>query len=443
MNKQRAKNKAHAAMSYELRAKSKNSTLYTLRFALYAFCFIFAASVLLCSDAGAQTKQVRVPEVCYKCHAKLKEGLSQKFVHSPFKQGMCGSCHDMHASSNKGMVKDNINSLCLGCHEKTKALVSKENVHSAVKRGVCTDCHKPHSGEFKGLLVKSEKNLCWNCHDKLKEQLKRTVTHVPFKNGECSSCHDPHGSSNKNHLVAAPNSICKNCHAPRCSAGGVQITFATKDLDCTGCHTGHTSNTKGLLGPYGHTAFLNKTCEQCHNPFIAGQAINAKMSGEKLCFSCHQNDPAKFRANDVHKGSGKATCSLCHNYHASGRKNMTVDEYGVCIKCHESTEKRINLMTKAIKNIKCTPVKDRKCFECHIPLHSSQPYYFKADKIQTCARCHETQHKITHPLGAGIIDPRNGQPVTCISCHSLHTAKAEFMLTHDRKRQLCIQCHKR
>jgi predicted CXXCH cytochrome family protein len=59
-----------------------------------------------------------------------------------------------------------------------------------------------------------------------------------------------------------------------------------------------------------------------------------------------------------------------------------------------------------------------------------------------CARCHESQHKITHPLGDDVIDVRNGEPVTCISCHSMHSAKADYMLTHEKDRAICIQCHK-
>ena len=99
-------------------------------------------------------------------------------------------------------------------------------------------------------------------------------------------------------------------------------------------------------------------------------------------------------------------------------------------------------MEKTLKSIKCTPVKERQCFNCHIPMHSDRPLYFRADGIDMCARCHETEHKITHPLGKDVIDPRDGGPLTCLSCHSMHDAKDEFLLTYDRNRALCIQCHK-
>ena len=99
-------------------------------------------------------------------------------------------------------------------------------------------------------------------------------------------------------------------------------------------------------------------------------------------------------------------------------------------------------MEKTLKSIKCAPVKDRACFDCHIPMHSDRPLNYRADGIDMCARCHETQHKITHPLGKDVIDPRDGGQLTCLSCHSMHAARDEFLLTHDRNRALCIQCHK-
>ncbi|MEW6676003.1 MAG: cytochrome c3 family protein [Nitrospirota bacterium] len=386
----------------------------------------------------------KMPDVCYQCHIKLKESLSNKYVHSPFKQGKCNVCHNPHTSNLKDLIKDEINSLCLSCHEDIKKALKKENVHGALRKGLCTDCHYSHSGENKHLLVKAEKKLCWDCHEPLKEQLKRPYAHLPFKEGECSSCHNPHASSEENQLLTAPNKICKNCHAPRCKAEGVSISFATEKLDCTTCHGGHSSDTKGLLGPYGHTAFLDKRCGECHNPILAGREITTRLLGKDLCFSCHKKDPAKFRETDIHGGSdAKGGCGLCHNYHASKKKNLTIKESRLCFTCHENTERRTVSMEKALKSIRCVPVKGRRCFECHIPLHSSQPYYFRLDKILTCARCHKAMHEVTHPLGNGVIDPRNGQPITCITCHSMHSAKAEFMLVLDRKRQLCIQCHKK
>jgi predicted CXXCH cytochrome family protein len=417
---------------------SKLSKLFIL-----ALCSMLITVFAFIGKAYAQVSlKTEIPDLCYQCHKKLKEKLSSSYVHFPFKQGKCLTCHNVHASSLNVLMKEDMNALCLSCHEGIKNLLKKGNVHGAIKKGVCTDCHDGHGGENKHLLLKDEKKLCWDCHEALKEQFKKPYAHLPFREGECSACHDAHASSDEDLLSAAPAKICKNCHAPRCSVGNVSITSSTKDMDCSTCHSGHSSNTKGLLGPYGHTFFLNETCDQCHNPIVADRKITTKLSGKDLCFSCHPKDSTKYREADVHGGEKKG-CALCHNYHASKRKNLTVKEAGLCFTCHQDTEKRQTFMVKALKSIRCVPVKDGKCFECHVPPHSNNPLYFRGDNITTCSVCHTAQHTISHPIGNEVIDPRNGQPITCITCHSMHTAKAEFMLYFDRKRALCIQCHKK
>ncbi len=409
--------------------------------------FFAACSVLMILSWGdfgyAQTGiKGKVPDLCYGCHKTLKEKLSQIDVHFPFKQGKCEACHNIHASDLKDLIKNDMNSLCLGCHEGIKNLMNKGNVHGALKKGICTDCHHAHAGANKYLLVKEEKKLCWDCHEALKEQTNKSVVHSPFSEGECASCHNAHASLEEELLSASPNKICTKCHQPRCSAVNVSISSITKELDCSTCHTGHSSDSKGLLGPYGHTAFLNERCEQCHNTIVAGRKIATKLSGNELCFGCHEIIRAQTNEADVH-GRDKKGCILCHDYHASSRKNLTVRESGFCFTCHQDTEKRQISMVKALKSIRCEPVKDNKCFECHVPLHSRNLLSFKEDEILTCARCHGKQHKVAHPMGSGVLDPRDGQPITCITCHSMHSSKAEFMLILDRKRALCIQCHKK
>jgi len=414
----------------------------------YALCSMLIAlcSMLLLAWVGfahAQTAlKTEVPDLCYECHKQLKESLSQSYIHFPFKQGKCEVCHNVHASDRKDLLKDDVNSVCLSCHEGIRNLMSKGTVHGALKKGVCTDCHSSHAGMNKLLLVKEEKKLCWDCHEALKEQFNKSHVHTPFKEGECSSCHNAHASPEGNLLLASPNKICQTCHKPRCSAAAVSIFSITKDLDCNTCHTGHSSDSKGLLGPYGHTAFLNESCEQCHNPIAAGVKITTKLSKKELCFSCHAEERTRVNEADVHEGNKKG-CTLCHDYHASMKKNLTVKESDFCFSCHKDTEKRQLSMVKALKSIGCEPVRDSRCFECHVPVHSHNPLYFREDNILTCARCHKAEHKVAHPMGKNVLDPRDGKPITCITCHSMHSAKADFMLYLDRKRALCIQCHKR
>lgn len=405
-------------------------------------CVLFLKDGL--RSAGAQPEgKIKVPDVCYKCHGSMRDKLSDKYKHPLFSQGKCLSCHDVHVSSHKGLLHGEINAVCLDCHEGVRNSLKSGRVHGAVRSGACTDCHSAHSGNVRRLLVKEEKDLCWDCHGDLKDQLGRKYVHAPFKEGECSKCHAPHASTSEALLAGTPSSLCQTCHAPRCKVGAASITSVTKDMDCTSCHGGHSSQGKGFFGPYGHSAFLQGKCGECHNPVEANRPITTKKSGKELCFMCHEKNPARYKEKDVHEGKGGNACTLCHSAHASRKKNLTAKESAVCLSCHEGTEKRTVAMERTLKVVRCEPVKKRECFECHAPLHSAMPLYLKDAVEILCAKCHEAQHKISHPMGEKAPDPRTGKPTTCITCHSMHAAQADFMLTHDRKRQLCIQCHKR
>jgi len=394
-------------------------------------------------DYGQVKLKTKVPELCFECHKELKKGRSDRYVHFLFKEGKCITCHNSHVSKIKGLMIDEVDAICLGCHDEIRNLVNNAILHGALRDNSCTECHFPHSGENKYLLVKEEKGLCLSCHEDLNQQFKKPFICLPFKEGECSSCHNSHASSIDDLLVSPPNTLCKKCHEPQCKVDRISIAALVQDSECTSCHSGHSSYDRGLLGPYGHKVFLDKNCEECHSPIKSGREMPAKIDGADLCFNCHKRSTLKYEYidDDIHIKDAKNPCTVCHDHHASSQRNLTKKESRICINCHVSTERRTAAMEKALKTSKCEPVKKRQCFECHIPAHSSRPLNYRADELALCARCHASQHKITHPLGTDVKDPRNGQRMTCNSCHSMHSANADFMLTHDRKKALCIQCH--
>lgn len=407
-------------------------TLLTSAIGLFLFSGIASAQMALKSNLS---------DVCLQCHDSLKAKLTEKYTHFPFKQGKCISCHSSHAADRKGLMNETVNELCNSCHLNIKKLLSTASVHGALLSGSCTDCHDPHASSRKNLLKKEEKEMCWSCHAETRKGLDNPRVHQPLKEGGCSVCHNPHASTEEALLVADPNKLCKNCHQPQCKAGGVLITSFTKDKKCTTCHSGHSAGSKGLLGPYAHKDYLNRNCEACHTPIVSGKPLTLKQTGKELCMTCHKTVSA--RANDPHLVSQKGSvCSTCHDSHASRNPKLLSRTKTLCASCHEITYKRIRAMEKSFP-LRCVPVRDRNCFACHVPPHAAGPYYFKiADTTALCSSCHTAQHRTSHPLGEKVIDPRDGKPMTCLTCHSMHSAKIEFMLTHDRKRQLCIQCHK-
>lgn len=414
-----------------------------MRFAINRTILLVSFIFILGSSAHGEVKLSRdIPELCFTCHEQLKRDLSAQTVHIPFKDGKCLSCHNVHASKHKGLTAESSNELCYGCHKELKKKVFETRMHGAIKKGLCIDCHAPHASRHSALLVSEEKDICFNCHKELQEKISQDSRHhQPFTKGQCSSCHDSHASKEYNLLKSAPNRLCQQCHTPGCRVENVSIADRTKRMDCTGCHTGHSAREKGLLGPSGHPPFLEKNCYLCHKTYKEGKAFETITKDKELCFNCHSRDIVSI--DDIHN-SDENSCLNCHNVHASQRKKLIKPEDSTCLKCHEDIDKKINRMTKRLKTIRCVPVKDRRCADCHAPGHAKKPLYFKveSDIIKTCAECHKAQHERTHPIGEKAKDPRTGDPITCKTCHSFHNARAEFMLRFDRNRELCIQCHK-
>lgn len=417
---------------------SHNRILKAGILSIAALFLILTGAGMRAAFAGLKVRS-QVPDLCYSCHIDLKQKLSQKSVHLVFAQGQCGSCHDLHASDEQALVKESVNSLCLGCHKELKAKLEKGGLHTALSEGKCTDCHSPHSSQYGKLLLSDQKDLCWRCHKNTQEETQLKVKHNPFDQGACSTCHDPHASLNDYQLKESANKLCQKCHAPRCNVKGVSITHTTKNMQCIRCHAGHNSQYEGLFGPYGHPPFLARSCESCHNPIEPDKKITTWAKGSELCFSCHEKKPENFKEGDIHGTFSEMPCALCHEFHSADNPKLTQHESRVCYQCHGSIQKKVEQIKKSLGKVH----KETECFNCHKPFHSSKPHYFKAEVVETCGACHKSEHQITHPVGADIKDPRDGSLLTCVSCHSMHGARAEFMLSFDRKRQLCIQCHKK
>lgn len=184
--------------------------------------------------------------LCFVCHTNLKDHPDMKAVittsrykHGPLVSGKkrCLTCHDVHASDHKGILKKNQTELCLECHNKEiksdedggklmdidAHLKANPNWHAPILRiekdGGCAACHDPHGSDNFSLLRHSfTKNFygdfdrkdffCFSCHDQEKIQ-ERLSTDTDFRDGTvnlhylhvnnrkgraCRACHDEHAS---------------------------------------------------------------------------------------------------------------------------------------------------------------------------------------------------------------------------------------------------------
>ena len=109
------------------------------------------------------------------------------FVHAPYEEKMCESCHDIKASFKMTM---DLPDLCYQCHEDFK--VTYKNLHYPIEAGECISCHHPHKAKISKLLLKPVRELCADCHDF--DELLAGDMHSGIGETDCTDCHNVHGS---------------------------------------------------------------------------------------------------------------------------------------------------------------------------------------------------------------------------------------------------------
>jgi predicted CXXCH cytochrome family protein len=140
--------------------------------------------------------------------------------------------------------------------------------------------------------------------------------------------------------------------------------------------------------------------------------------------------------------------------HNSGRGGADAAAVGVCLDCHSPHAGHDGLLVRTSVTETCVQCHDRGeftrqyrhaaldegCDACH-DVHDNQVDKLTgADANALCAGCHDVENIHSHPV-TGHPDPRNGEPLACISCHEVHSADHENLLSFDQKRDLCVQCH--
>lgn len=405
------------------------------------FCYLNILVLFLYSGSVWAAKPSA--DVCYGCHSQLKKDFAKNTVHEPVRKGQCTACHDPHTSNQGKFLKKDPKELCYSCHRGLEKELQNGNVHTVVLNEKCTVCHNPHATNLGALLAKEPNKLCLACHESVKKQLNLAHAIPPFREGKCLSCHRPHVSAEQGLIKKKSNQLCQSCHEIRCKANGIALAPLLKNADCITCHNPHASQKKGIFNPYAHESFAGGKCDSCHD--LGGGAKNFKLKQpvKTLCVSCHPNKKETSKAY-VHMNSGGKHCTTCHNPHAAMSKSQIwKNEKWLCFSCHSDTERREKLSVERQKGIKCTGITSGKCSNCHDPHASDWPHNLKKDGVEVCAECHKKEHSVSHPLKDRATDPRTGQPIYCTTCHGMHTADYKFMLHFDRKKELCMQCHKK
>lgn len=405
-------------------------------------CLFFA--VLLLSMLATQGRALaKTPTVSFKkcltCHPEVQKELAQKGAHEPFKKLECSKCHNPHATKYDKLVKEEIGKLCKRCHQDQKGLKAKKYSHGPYEAGECLTCHRPHASNNPKLLSAKGEQLCFGCHAE-EGSFSKKNKHAPVKKGRCLACHSPHTSDHEGLVKKGRTQLCVTCHSIKNKKGQkAHLGYPVQGTDCMSCHSPHGSNRSRLVKDRLHKPFAQHKCVSCHNGPGSKNPLGLKAKGVATCLSCHPSTGEDFKKINSHVNEG-VFCVSCHTPHASDQSHLKkAKEVKICFSCHQDTKEDI----KDKKNDHKHPlVKEGKCSPCHRPHGSNFGLFFGDEEILVCAACHKRHAKFTHPIGQGVIDPRSKRDITCITCHKLMGSPYQFGLRFDRKKQLCIQCHK-
>ena len=412
--------------------------LNPLSFFYLIFFVVFLLSMTTAHAVDAKGTEAGFKK-CMECHPGVQKEMAQKGRHEPFKKYQCSSCHNPHASNYEHLAKDEIGALCKSCHKGKKGSFDKKYSHLPFEEGECLKCHSPHSSKNPKLLTARGEQLCFGCHAG-KEMFSKKNRHNPAKKGNCLSCHSHHTSDYEELVKKSPEQTCVKCHSiNNKKAEKAHLNYPVQDTNCISCHNPHGSNRRHLIKENSHKPFAGKKCTQCHNPAGSADPLGMKSKGMSVCTTCHPSVKEDFRKVNTHVGEG-VFCTNCHSPHASDETHLKkAKEKKICTACHQDTKKRLKDKNNKHKH---PSVMEGKCTECHRPHGSDFELLYKTDEISACVDCHKRHASFTHPVGKGAIDPRTKGEISCSTCHNLMGSPYDFALRLDRKKQLCIQCHK-
>ena len=129
--------------------------------------------------------------------------------------------------------------------------------------------------------------------------------------------------------------------------------------------------------------------------------------------------------------------------------NQYVGE-STCVTCHD--QKYVGT-PHGLKSNPRTPASAMGCESCHGPGKAhvdaggdvTRIVNFKTMSRQEssalCVTCHDVTKTHAHPIQGPAKDPRDGKELRCTSCHNPHSSTEEHLLTKEKKRALCVQCH--
>ncbi len=360
---------------------------------------------------------------------------------------------------------------CLTCHSDSSLTMERKGkqvslyANAAVleksthRKLVCVACHSGFDAQNVPHKEKIQPVNCLTCHKDapLKHQFHPQMNITGGGKGAgavaCTDCHGTHDvqspkSPDSKFHSAKLTQFCGSCH---------------EDVKATFSQSSHAhAQASGIQGA--------PTCIDCHrNPIVHVTAkqdtTQLKIAQEKLCLSCHLDDPnvkarmsptagfiaayeVSVHGSALQKGNGKAAnCVDCHGSHEMKKGSDATSRVAkaniprTCARCHADVAKAFgsSVHGMAVKNgVNSAPV----CTDCHgehnILKHTDPRSPVAAGNVssQVCSPCHSSV-KLSQKYGLAndrfrtFADSYHGlagtagsvQVANCASCHGVHDIK--------------------
>lgn len=383
---------------------------------------------------------------------------------------------------------------CLTCHEDNTLTMEKKGKEVSLYVNVkilqssphrklsCVSCHVGFNAEEMPHKENIQPINCMSCHKdaRVKHQFHPQMKNANGMNGtigtSCKTCHGTHDvislkSKNSKWASEKLTESCGQCHE------------RVKNVFVNSQH--YQAYTGGVSGA--------PNCLSCHNNALItkkfnGDTLQVKLAQEKLCLSCHMDDPdirAKTSPSagfimsyekSVHGsaligGNAKAaTCIDCHTSHGIKNGNETsasVNKLNIPATCGACHTDLTNEYKNSIHGISALQKGNREspvCTDCHgehnILKHDdpNSPVAFQNVSKQVCAPCH-TSVKLSDKYGFAtdrfktFSDSYHGLAIrggdlevaNCVSCHGAHNIKSHNDSTSTTYKSnlvaTCGSCH--
>jgi formate dehydrogenase gamma subunit len=336
---------------------------------------------------------------------------------------------------------------CLECHADRSL---------AMERGGRT---VPLHVDRAALMTSAHRDLaCADCHAGFQAE---SLPHLPkIRPVDCLSCHE--GAQREHRFHAAlpgatgsnggPAVSCKGCHGTHevLPLQGAASTFNPSRLAaaCGACHEDEARQYQdsehgrafavGVAGAPG--------CLACHDrPITAaragGETVELKITQEKMCLTCHLDDPAIRERMGPQAGFISAYEMSVHGRALLQGKAAAAN----CVDCHGAHEMKKGFEPTALVNRRHIP---ETCGACHgdVAKEYAGSVHGQAarkgiEEAPVCTDCHGEHSILARGDPKSRVAPANVSAQVCSPCHASVRLSEKFGLAIDRSRTFADSFH--